>query len=95
MVSRAMDDRPALCPPSRLAQFLGPQPAPLKPTPPLWRPLLPPNARFPGEHELHAAEPGRFSALPPYPDDVFGGKPRPVKMDAFADEPLSTGGRHG
>jgi len=58
-------------------------------------PLEPPKALFPGEHELQAADPGSMSALPPKPDDDLGGKPRPVKMDALAEDPLSTGGKHG
>jgi len=87
---------PACVAPVRLKQFLGPQPVPallpLLPLRPAFMPLK--AALFAGEHELQAAEPGSISALPPYPDDDLGGKPRPVKMGGLA-EPLSTGGRHG
>jgi len=81
-------------PPLRLPQFLGPHPAPKLALLPVCPPLTL-KALLPGEHELQAAEPGSMSALPPYPDAVFGGKPRPVKIEALTDEPLSTGGKHG
>jgi len=58
--------------PSRLPQLRGPQPAPKPPPPaPLSAATLagrggpPLKARLPGEQELQAAEPGRWSALPP------------------------------
>jgi len=49
--------------PLRLEQFLGPHPAPMLPLLPLWPLTL--KALFPGEQELHAAEPGSMRALPP------------------------------